>query len=87
MIRILNFVAHLPGIRHLLALSASRRQEPLRITLVEYAAKPEQISLCSEIAECHKTMALQKNRIERLEQLARDLDAKLTESEAKDLTP
>jgi hypothetical protein len=75
MIRILNFIAHLPGIRYLLALSASRRQDA--ITLLD----PEKISLCSEIAECHKTMALQKNRIERLEQLARDLDAKLTEAE------
>lgn len=73
MIRILNFIAHLPGIRWLLARSASRRQEA--------------ILLYSEIAERECTITLHKNRIERLEQLARDLDAKLTEAEAKDLTP
>ncbi len=49
------------------------------------AARPE--DLRSKLAEREIEITLYKNRIERLEQLARDLDAKLTEAEAKDLTP
>lgn len=57
MIRIINFLANLPGIRYLLAISASRRQEALTIGALQH-------------------------RISGLEQLARDLDAKLTEPES-----
>lgn len=39
MIRFLDFIANLPGIRYLLALSASRRQEAITITVGRHGAQ------------------------------------------------